>query len=290
MHSISLENHLDEVLSVEKKDLDNLLKRLSTKQKKLKNSYSQGDLSGITESLTGLLEEYENSLPLLKQLADSIGGFPLTSYLDEAFDECFRSALKKESIHVRGEYPAYEVFPFVVKISSKEGVAFVNKKKVRGLRIRYLVNLIKKERDRFFKSSFKSYDFLKDVAKGYDMVIASKKAKQTSKAHDAAIEEAPVPILDVYKVLTPMKRQKKDYPTQLFGFDIYRLLQEEINNPKASIIIGEDGARKCLFGSTRIGKRNGITVVEESGRETTFGSIKFVKVEAENNDADTPLA
>jgi hypothetical protein len=198
--------------------------------------------------------------------------------------------LEEENIRVRGEYPSYEIFPFIVKISSKEGFALINKKKVRGLRIRYLINLIKKERERFLKSSFRADEFLKDVAQGYDIVIATKKAKQIGVTDGTATEEVPVPIMDVYRALTPMKRHKREYSTQLFGFDIYRLLQEEAGNPEATVLNGDQSPRRCIFGSTRIGSRNGITVVEESGRETTFGSIKFVKVEAKVNDDNAPVA
>ena len=52
----------------------------------------------------------------------------ITKFLDSSGDSCdlTNAALEEENIRVRGEYPVYEIFPFIVKILSKEGFALIN--------------------------------------------------------------------------------------------------------------------------------------------------------------------
>lgn len=270
---ISVEEFLDSKLEVQKKDLDNLIRRLSLKQKKVKDSFKIGDIKGLAEAVGGLLDEVPLSSEVFRYVKAKGEEYNITSYLEEGFDSNFRNVMTSEGITVRGEFPNYEIFPFMVKISPQDGQALVNKRKVKGLRLKILANIIKVERDKFFKTPFKSSEFLKDLAGAYDSIMEKKSLKSGNKD----LQPQSIPIMDIYKKLTPMMRWRREYTAQLFGFHVYRLLKEEAENPMSTTIEGEDGQRKCTFGSVPIGSKSGITVVEENGRETTFGSIKFIK-------------
>ncbi|MBI2267125.1 MAG: hypothetical protein HYU64_18525 [Armatimonadetes bacterium] len=171
MSCTPIEVFLDEYLGKEKKDLENLLRRLSNKQTKLKTSFKCGGIPGILESVAALLEEGPGASEVYRKILSAVEGYPLTTYLEQGFDGPFRNALQEEGIPVRGEFPKYEIFPFVVKIVPKEGVALVNKKKSQGLRLSNLVGIIKKERERFFKSSFRAEEFLTDLAGAYNYLL-----------------------------------------------------------------------------------------------------------------------
>jgi len=276
MASIPVEVFLDEHLESEKRELSNLLKRLSSKEKKLKNGVKFGDIMCLKEALDAFKEEIPAIEKIVASIKPHLEKYNVTLYLQEGFDSIFRKSLAEENIPVRGEFPSYEIFPFTVEIDAKEGKVTINKKKVRGLRLKYLVDLIKAERDRFFKSTFRPEGFMRELAKAYDHLMEIHQLKSKSCTH---LSPQPIPLQEVYEFLTPLPRWKRDYPLQIFGFHIYRLLKEEQSNPKATLIEQKGRLRRCTFGSVPGGSRSGISVIEESGRETIYGSVKFEEVE-----------
>ncbi len=267
----SIEDFLDNNPESMKRELENLLKRLGAKQKKLKESLKSGDIQGARESLDGLLAEMPPSESLYNAVKQSAGHYNVSAYLEEGFDCAFRAAMAAENITLRGDYPNYEVFPFMVRVNSKDGSLLINKKKTRSLRLKALAMEIKREQEHFFKSPFRSDEFLKDLAWAYDDLMEKKTLKQGG----TPLKPQKIPIMDIYKALTPMRRWRREYTPQLFGFHIYRLQKEALEKPEVIIIREESGERRLVLGSVPIGSRGGITIVEESGRETAFGSISF---------------
>jgi len=265
-----IEDFLDNDPGMMKRELDNLLKRLGARQKRLKESLRNGDIQGAREAIDGLLSEMQPAEQLYNAVSQSAGSYNVSTYLEEGFDGAFRAAMAAEGIPLRGDYPNYEVFPFMVRVNSKDGSVTINKRKTRSLRLKALAAEIKKERELFFRSPFRPDEFLKDLAWAYDELMEKK-----ALAQGAPLKPQKIPILDIHRALTPMRRWRREYTPQLFGFHIYRLQKEALEKPEATILRDEKGDRRLLLGSVPIGSRGGITIVEENGRETAFGSLCF---------------
>jgi len=78
--------------------------------------------------------------------------------------------------------------------------------------------------------------------------------------------------LDLYEVLTPMKRYKKDYTKYNFAYDLARLYAEE------GIIA--DNERMLRFDTARDMKK-AIRILDRNGTEQFITTIRFIRIKQE---------
>ena len=75
-------------------------------------------------------------------------------------------------------------------------------------------------------------------------------------------------LTNLYKVLAPMSRFRKDYDQQNFAFDLARLYISGIEQTKTG--------RKFQFGPSReVGK--GIRILDQTGKEQFLATIRFFR-------------
>lgn len=95
------------------------------------------------------------------------------------------------------------------------------------------------------------------LAAAYDTEMAKQIARTK-----IDVSEQEVLLKDVYNILTPLPRQKRDYPALLFAFDLHRVL-------KSGCLNASDG-RKLWLGNVR-NIRQAMVVLDAQGQAQRFG-------------------
>lgn len=244
--------------------LQGLEKNLKDKQaaalKQFKNavkSTESGDLKSLSrnlEQLASILSEQQRITETLKQTVDNFDAqayFVNGDFAAQLLDIC-----AEKGIDVKGDYPVYEMFPYKVKIDAENQDVYVDKKRIPCARPAELAKQIKTGQDRLNNASFNAQSFLNELADAYDLEILRGKKVPASDQY----------LLDLYKLMVPMARSRKEYDLQSFAFDLARLYASDTAATK-------DG-RSYQFGPGRkINKK--VRILDKEGRETFLFTIRF---------------
>lgn len=244
--------------------LQNLEKELKDKQSAAQKQYKNavknteaGDIKSLSknlETLAALLSEQESIVENLKR---DVEGFDAKHYFESGdFAGQLLEICGEKGIDVQGEYPSYEMFPYKVKIDAENQDVYVDKKRIPCVRPAELAKQIKLGQDKLNKASFNAQSFLNELAEAYDLLtVKGKKAPS-----------ADLYLTDLYKLMVPMARSRKEYDIQSFAFDLARLYASEIKTTK-------DG-RFYQFGPSR--KSNKVVrILDSEGKELFLSTIRF---------------
>jgi hypothetical protein len=133
----------------------------------------------------------------------------------------------------------------------------LDKKKFPCLRPKAFVEMVKKNKDRLDSTSFNTQQFLDELSNAYDLLVMKNKVEAGSG----------ILLTNIYKMLVPMSRFKKDYNAQAFAFDLARLYTHR--DLKTS------GGRSFSFGSDRKASKL-IRILDSNGQEQYLGTIAFI--------------
>jgi len=255
-------------------DAQGLLKELKEKTdsqsknvKKIQKCIADGDVAPLPKLFAALrdaAQKREDALECLQTLAENFDGQQYMSSGDFAAQmlEC----CSQFGVDVQGSFPVYEMFPYRVIINPEAQDVTVDRKHIQCLRPSKLVSDIKTQLDKLSDVSFNAQLFLKELAAAYDTAII--KAARKKRCPD----DAPIYALDLYEVLTPMKRYKKDYTKHNFAYDLARLYAEEG--------ITVDNERILRFDTARDMKK-AIRILDRNGAEQFITTIRFVRIKQE---------
>lgn len=245
-------------------DLQNLEKTLKDKQaaaqKQYKNAVKNteiGDLKSLfrnLEQLSGVLEEQRGVVESLKQAVD---GFDAKEYFENGdFAAQLLEFCAAKEINVTGEYPVYEMFPYKVKIDAENQDVYLDKKRISCVRPAEFARQVKAGQDKLNSAFFNAQTFLNELEEAYDLAIVKGNKAPASDLY----------LLDLYKLMVPMARSRKEYDLQSFAFDLARLHASDIETAK-------DG-RFYRFGPGRkINKK--VRILDKNGQETFLFTIQF---------------
>lgn len=264
--SISVDRLLSETISEDLKKLKDSFSKLTTARRTILSGIETGDLDKVLNALTRLNELKNQEILYCNNIQAVISSFNFADYCRNGFHEDFMRACSESGVVVSGNSPDYEVFPFLVRVIPDEKCVLINKRKVKGLKLSNIVKEIKKEHKILMDSPFGATDFLKALSNSYQQL-----------ANQKGLKGQPMPLTEIYDLLTPMGRWKREYPKRLFAFDIYRLIRSD------QIIYN---GRRCEFGFTRYIQR-AFRVVNEFGQEAYYGSLNFRIVEDEEEEEAT---
>lgn len=259
--SLSIEVFLDESLRQERKNFSDIILRSAMVSKKVERSLRMGDIQTAELSLRQVIEAVSTLTESGERLAQQIRDFDLLEYIQNTFHTEFYEACKNEGVHLEGDFPRYEAFPFRVEVIPDQKFVLVNEKKVRSLRPSVLAKMVRKEKERLEKAPFNAPNFLRALLTCYDLLVAELRGKT------GVTDEVSVPLKKTYATLAPLPRWQKDYPIRFFAFDLHRLLkagQTEI-----------DGRIMELGSVPPSLRRNAIRVVDEAGTERLYGRLQF---------------
>lgn len=224
--------------------------------------YSEsGDLKALRKELDNYASLLQQQTQLAEELQELVNAFDENTYLESGdFSDQMLGYFEEENMDVIGEFPTYEVFPYRLRFDTNNMEVFLNKKKLSCMRPYALVNTVKTNQEKLMKSSFNAQAFLNELAAAYDMYIASAKK----------MDGADVYLRDLYKILVPMGRFRKEYDIDTtFAYELARLhMNDEVEMAK--------GDRRYQFGTSRENKK-AIRILDDEGNEHYIATIRFFK-------------
>jgi len=229
--------------------------------KKIQKCISDGDINALPKLFTALRDtarEREDALGRLEVLTEGFNGQEYMSggNFTAQMLECCRLL----GVDVQGSFPVYEMFPCRVTVNPETQDVTVDRRRLQCLRPSKLISDIKIELDRLSRASFNSQLFVKELAAAYDLAIIKFSKKKR------VADDAPMYAQDLYDVLTPMKRHKREYTKHNFVYDLSRLYAEE------SITL--DDGRMLRFDTVRETKK-AIRILDRNGAEQFITTIRF---------------
>lgn len=250
-----------QMLGVEKelKDKINGLQKLS---KSLSKNMEKGDLKSWNRELgtmRTLLKEQEN---LMEEMQKQVDGFGIRAYVESGdFVEQMLAICTRLEVDVKGEYPIFEMFPFRARVDAENLDLYLDRKRIQCLRPLAFVQDVKASRDKLLKAAFDPRGFIKELAAAYDLMLLK---QNQGKSLPSA--KGDIYLKNLYTLLTPMRRFRRDYDQQSFAFDLARLYVSELRST-------EDG-RQFQFGPSRNINKS-IRILDQDGREQYLATIWF---------------
>lgn len=244
--------------------LQNLEKDLKDRQasalKQYKNSVKNteiGDIKSLSKNLEMLSAILSEQQSIVEKLKRGVEGFDTKEYFESGdYAGQLLDACAEREIDVKGEYPIYEMFPYKVRIDAENQDVYVDKKRYPCARPVEMAKQIKLGQDKLNKASFNAQSFLNELADAYDLAIVKGKKAPGSDLY----------LTDLYKLMVPMARSRKEYDMQNFAFDLARLYCSDVKKTK--------NERCYQFGPSR--KSNKVVrILDGEGKEIFLSTICF---------------
>jgi len=260
---VNLDEFLDRELGDDRRELLERRRQASAHLAKLERALRDGDVEQAERVLGWLEATLGKQRETALRLKEKLPTYDVTSYLKEEFHVGFLAACREQDLPVTGTFPAYEVFPFKVRVRPEHRVIEVNDRQVRLLRPRALAAYLKAAKNRLYREKFNPVAFLDALAAVYDTVLAVRRA-----TYGPVQKDLDVSLLEVYERLTPLPAHRRAYPRNMFAFDLHRLFV-------ADSFTTSDG-RRLVLGAVRPRGR-ALLVYDAQGRDWRYGSLRFVR-------------
>ena len=223
---------------------------------------TEGDIHSIPKLLDSLREAAREREEALCRLEELVTGFDGKQYMaDGDFVAQMLAFCTEMGIDAHGSFPSYEMFPCRVTVNPEAQEVVVDRKHFQCLRPLRVVTMIKTELDRLGKAAFNPASFGKEIASAYDLALL-KKAK--GRNYDPS---GPCYLLDLYDLLTPMRRHKREYTRNSFAYDLARLYA-------AGDLVLDDG-RFFRFDTVR-GNTKAIRILDQHGTEQYIAAVRLI--------------
>jgi hypothetical protein len=255
------EDLFKQIVNVEK-ELKDKLKTQQKLFKSLSKNMEKGDLKSWTKDSAALRDCLKEQETLIEGMQTLVDDFGIRAYVENGdFAEQLLACCDRLEVDVKGEFPTYEMFPFRVRVDTENLDLYLDRKRVQCLRPLAFVQDVKAGRDKLMKAAFDPRGFVKELAAAYDLMLLKQNQGQVpnSKVGDIYLK-------NLYTLLTPMRRFRKDYDLQSFAFDLARLYADELRST-------EDG-RQFQFGPSR-NINKAIRILDQDGREQYLATIRF---------------
>lgn len=259
----SLERWLDDQLVPSVKSLELGTRSLLRYWRNLQQAIRIGDLASLIDCLAQI-ESQCGQVPQVTHDARAIAGsYDVKAYLENNFDRDFREACNGVGMPLEGQFPRYEAFPVVIEVDLRNPGVLINRRRYRGLRVSWLAETVKGERDGMLNQPFNARQFLEELASQYDAVVELESAK-----HRVQFFGQDISLRHIYQRLTPMRQWRSQYPERFFAFDLHRLLRSGEKQTR-------DG-RHIRLAPANIA-RNNLLVFDTTGRQVQLGLVSFRK-------------
>jgi hypothetical protein len=259
-------------LQAKEKNIKDSIARQKNIFKSISKNSAKGDIKNLSKDIAAmetLISDYMGCLLEFRELAES---FDARKYMQSGdFAKQMLSYCERMGVDVRGDFPAYEIFPYKVKIDADNQDVYIDRKKLSCSRPQYLVSDIKQNREKLMKANFNANTFLNEIAEAYDKLSVIKRKEGGSKTRHFELS-----LKELHRFLAPMQRFRRDYDMQSFAFDLARLYASDVE-------FTADG-RQYRMGPSRLQSQN-IRILDKNGNEDWVGTITFYSNEVQNNKA-----
>jgi hypothetical protein len=253
---------LEQALAQAEADADVALKAASNvvgALRRYRNAARQGQLRELrtaTEAAQRALQTLDQEVANVAESWD----FDEEAYLQgEGFVDELIAQGNRLGLHISVQDNRLYSYPALLRVLPGDRAVLVDKARERRLRPSVLAGLLRDLQKR--PPRFKAADFLNALHDAYQVAI---------KQHGTRLMEgSPVPLLDLYELLTMLPGQAREYSRQEFARDVYLLDQSGETTTKS-------GARVAFHASTGTKLRRGtLTIVTQNGQEKRYYAISF---------------
>lgn len=224
----------------------------------------KGDLKDLSRQLQAALDSAKSQIAAIESLQAALDGFDTAAYFESGdFTSQMLEYAREKGVDVAGENPVFEMFPYKVRVDAAGQEVYLNRKKISSVRPSSVISQVATEQQRLNKASFNAQAFAAELESGYDLAVLKKGGSRRN----------PVILLNnIYKMMVPMARSKKEYDIMAFAFDIARLYNSGTRTSKSG--------RAFVLGTSRDGK-TGIRILDTNGHEQFVSTLKFFDPEEE---------
>lgn len=245
-------------------EIDNWLNRVNKQWALLKRSRQHWDFKTATLSLHALDQDLST---LSQHWGQQHQQIQQGIRQDQAFVQSdpypplVEAALKQAGIPLKGEFPNYEFPPF--KLTFQPELTSVRlsmgrrSQQTYSLAVAQLVPWVNDQYRRVIESKFDPARFCRELLAAYELL------NRLSLQVEDVLWGHPVPLKELYKLLTVRQSARQDYPEPLFTFDLARL-QEQTD-------IQHEGYRFELVPSRQ--QASGLLLVNSRGQESRVSSL-----------------
>jgi hypothetical protein len=259
---------LEEALAKTQADADAVIKAaaaVSSTVKRLRTAAQVGNLREMRPSITAA----EQAIAALRQqFANAKDGwdFDEEAYFGNgSFTRELRETADRLSVRIYEQDDRLYCYPTLVRVLPNDRAVEIDKKRERRLRPTVLVDHLKALQKR--PPRFKPEPFLEALFDAYETFVP----KVGAKPQDLFGHGRVVRLLDIYRILTLLPGQSREYSRPEFARDIYLLDQSGITRTKAGYLVSFPvGTGSKTPAST-------IRIVTQEGREKLYYGISFVE-------------
>ncbi len=245
-------------------DVDSVLRRLMktwTATKKARREWDFKTASQTLETFGNLLvettEKWAADQQTLKDVLQTEQNFVLSAEYVPAVE----TALKEAGIPLNGEFPTYEFPPFKLSFATEAGYIRLSigrrSQQTKAFAPDQVAAWVAAQYQRVINSKFDSDRFCRELLGAYELL------NRIQTQQSEVMWGTPIPLRDIYKLLTLKQSAKQDYPEALFIFDLARL--------KEQIDIRHDGRAFELSPSRKSG--SSFLLVNSQGQESRVSDL-----------------
>jgi len=256
---------LEKALAKTEADVDASLKAANSvvsSLKRLRGVIKTGSLRELRKTI----DSAEQALAALKQqFSNTKDGwnFDTESYIaSKAFTDEIMAMSESFGVRIFEQDERLYCYPFLIRIIPNELAIQIDKTKEKRLRPSTLVSHLKELQNKPVR--FRPEMFLESLFSAYETLIRSRGKGQVGKGIVLTLRE-------IYRLLTLLPGQTKEYSLQEFARDIYLLDQSGVNKTKNDFVIR-------LPASTGTRSATGtIRVITREGQDKPYYGISFTK-------------
>jgi len=258
-HSISLEKSLAKTES----DVEVTLKAAVSVVSSLKRARAAARVGNLRD-LRKAIELSEQAIATLRQqFANTKEGWDFNedAYLSSSafLSELLRTA-EQMAVKIFERDDRLYCYPFLIRILPNECSVLIDKVRERRLRPSVLVSHLKGLQNKPVR--FKPEFFLESLFLAYSTAVAAQGENLFSTG-------SVVKLLDIYRLLTLLPGQSKEYSLQEFARDIYLLDQSRVARTKKGLVVSFPASTGTKSAA------NTITVITQDGQEKKYYGIAF---------------
>lgn len=217
-----------------------------------------GDVKSLAKDLETMAQVVSTVAESVDSMKTAADGFDAKGYFESGeYAEQMLAACAEKGVDVRGEFPVFEMFPYRVRLDSENQDVYLDRKKVQCMRPGSFVDIVRNGQEKLNKAPFNAVAFASELADAYDLAVLKLNRQKQSDIY----------LTNLYKILAPMSRFRKDYDQQSFAFDLARLYMSGIEETK--------NGRKFQFGPSRKPEK-AIRILGRDGREEFLATIRFL--------------
>jgi len=256
-------NSLEKALAKTEDDVNVTLKAAAVVVNSLKK-FRVAIKTGNLRDLKSIIESAEQAVSALKQqFMNTKDGWSFDSetYItSRAFPEEILETSKSLGLKMFEQDERLYCYPFLIRILPNDLAVQIDKQKERRLRPSTLVSHLKTLQNKPVR--FKPDNLLDSLFSAYETIVKSRGKDQIGKG-------IVIPLIEIYKLLTLLPGQAKEYSRQEFARDLYLLDQSGITTTRNGFVVSFPASTGTRSSASTI------KVVTIEGSEKKYYGISF---------------